>query len=361
MPAGARSWSARAKPRLAWIYPVDPERWRVRIVFSASEGSRSLAIRELRRAFGPGLDIETAGTDVGVFDADVPVVEVARRCIGEPLVFVTHLTVEVANLPSPALAEVTAAAVAACSGRTTVAVQAWVSGRPADGLTPGGVATAVSEALRRNGIEAARSGQVWVLSICLTDKAVLLGVNRTQDSLSDWPGGRMRLRRAGEQISRAEFKLEEALRTFNIRLPPIGTAVDFGAAPGGWTRILRSHGLKVTAVDPADLDPRLAKDRGIRHLRTTAGEFLRGNPPPFDVVVNDMRMDAELSSELMARAAARLAPHGVGVLTLKTGSHRVLDTVDRSLHVLRSVYDLVGARQLHHNRQEVTVALRKKF
>ena len=64
-----------------------------------------------------------------------------------------------------------------------------------------------------------------------------------------------------------------------------------GAAPGGWTRVLRQHGLKVTAVDPAELDPRLRTDRGVTRVRKTIQEYLPG-APRFDVIVNDMRMDA---------------------------------------------------------------------
>ncbi len=61
---------------------------------------------------------------------------------------------------------------------------------------------------------------------------------------------------AGE-ISRAEFKLLEALEVFGVSLPSRGRALDLGAAPGGWTRLLLEASLSVVAVDPANLDPRL--------------------------------------------------------------------------------------------------------
>ena len=57
------------------------------VIFSTSEGGLSLAVRELRRALGPGLAIDTLGTDAGVIaDPPVPVAALAQRCRDEPLV-----------------------------------------------------------------------------------------------------------------------------------------------------------------------------------------------------------------------------------------------------------------------------------
>jgi 23S rRNA (cytidine2498-2'-O)-methyltransferase len=137
-------------------------------------------------------------------------------------------------------------------------------------------------------------------------------------------------------------------------------AVDFGAAPGGWTRIIRTRGLEVLAVDPADLDPRVAADRGVRHLRTTAGEFLRANRRRLDLAVNDMRMDPLLSAQLMVTTAGHLRPGATAVVTLKVGSSGVLSTVDRCLDTLGGRYEIVTARQLHHNRKEITALLRRR-
>jgi 23S rRNA (cytidine2498-2'-O)-methyltransferase len=186
----------------------------------------------------------------------------------------------------------------------------------------------------------------------------LLGVSATQANLSSWAGGMRRFAREEGQISRAEFKLLEALELFAIPLPPHGTALDLGAAPGGWTRVLRQRGQYVTAVDPGELDARLHGDKGIRHRRMTAEDYLRSEPDLFDVIVNDMRMDARDSARMMVAYARYLYPHSVAIMTVKLPEVHRAPVVEHTLRLLRQAYTVVGARQLFHNRSEITVVLR---
>ena len=139
---------------------------------------------------------------------------------------------------------------------------------------------------------------------------VWLGCQRRSQNLSDWAGGARRFAREEGQVSRSEFKLLEAFEVFDIKLPPRGVALDLGASPGGWTRVLRQHGQYVTAVDPGALDERVASDPGVRHKRMTAEAYLHDEPDQFDVIVNDMRMDGRDSARLMVTYARLLYPHG---------------------------------------------------
>jgi 23S rRNA (cytidine2498-2'-O)-methyltransferase len=324
-----------------------------RVVFSASADSYDLATAELRRRFGR-VPIVRLGPDVGL--ADLAPDAVADECRRRRVLFVKHVTHLVACLDAPSLAQLAAVAASAV-GTDRIAVQAWASGTSRTGYRAAEAATAVGARLREEGVRVSPAGEQYTLSVCLASRAVLLGLNRAADSLADWPGGRVRLSRRRERVSRAEFKLEELLAAYPLTLS--GHAVDYGAAPGGWTRILRTHGMTVTAVDPGDLHPLVAADPGVTHLRTTAGEFLRTNRRRFDLVVNDMRMDPVLSSRLVARTWSALRPGGHAVITLKTGGRRTLDTTDRCLRILSDGYDVLFARQLHHNRHEVTVLLRR--
>jgi 23S rRNA (cytidine2498-2'-O)-methyltransferase len=325
---------------------------------SASEEAFGLAVRELQDAF-PGIDVARLGPDLGIA-LGPSVAEVAAHCESDPLVFIRHLTVEVGR----ANEHIGSAAVSALEGRNVerdIAVQAWSSGETSIGFGAAEFAQEAVASLRQAGYSPVRSGATHTLSVCLVEDVAILGLNRRDLSLSDWPGGRVRLGRSRQQISRAEFKLEELLTIFDIQLPQGGRALDLGAAPGGWTRILRTKGLTVWAVDPGDLDPRLLNDRSIYHARTTAGEFLRANRVEFDVVVNDMRMEPQLSCRMMLDAAPHLARGGLGVVTLKTGTRRVLETVHECLDMLSGAYEIVHARQLHHNRHEVTVVVRPRL
>jgi 23S rRNA (cytidine2498-2'-O)-methyltransferase len=197
-----------------------------------------------------------------------------------------------------------------------------------------------------------------VLSVVLAPAQVFLGLSQAVDNLSDWAGGARRFKREPGQVSRAEFKLLEALEVFGLKLPAGGLALDLGAAPGGWTRILHQHAMHVVAVDPADLDPRIASDPAVRHVRQTAQSYLPATDEPFDVILNDMRMDAHVSARLMGLAGRHLREDGWALLTLKLPQWGMAEVAASALEMLREWYAVIGARQLFHNRNEITVALR---
>jgi 23S rRNA (cytidine2498-2'-O)-methyltransferase len=197
-----------------------------------------------------------------------------------------------------------------------------------------------------------------VVSVVLTPEQGFLGVSWAADNLSDWAGGARRFKREEGQISRAEFKLLEALELFGLETPAGGLALDLGAAPGGWTRVLRTRSMRVVAVDPGDIDSRLAADPEVRHECQTAETYLRTAQERFDVILNDMRMDAIDSARTMVRASDLLQLGGWAVMTLKLPKRSLAKTAAAAIEVLRRRYDVIGARQLFHNRNEVTVALR---
>ena len=227
---------------------------------------------------------------------------------------------------------------------------------------PFDVNTVIAGALAEKGYvtDVRKPGQV--VSVTVAGGEAYVGVSRTEENLSDWAGGMRRFRREEGQVSRAEFKLLEALEYFALAVPEGGTALDLGAAPGGWTRVLRQRGLTVTAVDPALLRADIAADPGVRHMRMTAQAFLEENRAPFDLIVNDMKMDAVLSAALMREAAGSLREGGSVVLTLKLPERPDVwqELVRRAVRALSPAYTEIRARQLFHNRSEVTVAAVRK-
>jgi 23S rRNA (cytidine2498-2'-O)-methyltransferase len=324
-------------------------------LFSAAADSYELAVREIRGEFGRDVRLQRVGAELGRVDGPpgLTVEAFAAACDAGRIMFVRHLTVEIASFeelpPEYELAEVVLGELPEYP--KALAVQAWTDAAG----TGGSYYHRLEEALTGRGVAVTRSGQEYVVSCFAGRKAVLLGLNRLADSLSDWPGGRMRLARGDERVSRSEFKLEEAIATFGLELPRGGKAVDLGASPGGWTRILRQHGQEVWSVDPGSLDPRLRGDRRIHHEPTTAGRFFAANRVRFDVAVNDMRMDQVTSARMMLDAAAHLRRGGLAIVTLKGGGKNPLDGARRGIDILREQYDVLHARQLHHNRNEITV------
>jgi 23S rRNA (cytidine2498-2'-O)-methyltransferase len=198
-----------------------------------------------------------------------------------------------------------------------------------------------------------------ILSVVVGETAAYLGISLASHNISNWAGGVHRFARLKGQISRAEFKLLEALAVFDIQLSPGGVALDLGAAPGGWTKVLRQRDQYVTAVDPADLHPSLSRDTRVRHKRKTAEAYLAEGPDRFDLIVNDMRQDARDSARLMAAYSRCLYKGGMGVMTFKLPESGRSQVLDHAFNILRETYQIGGARQLFHNRSEITVYLRQ--
>ncbi len=309
---------------------------------------------------GP-VGVHRLGPDLGRLSGPgVHVGLVARACKDRPAAFVKHLTAERAELPLAEARDLDAVAAAvqqvvAGVDAEEFAIQAWVSGQNPAPYSSGELVRRCTEAVADLGKKTGRANLPRTLSLCVTQDGLVIGLASTAEQLSDWPGGRARLARGDDQISRAEFKLEEAFQTFGIEPPSSGSALDLGASPGGWTHVLRRYGVAVWAVDPGDIDGRLQSDRGVHHMRMTAGAFFRSERRRFDMVVNDMKMDPELSCGLMLDAAERLRPGALAVMTLKLSAHRPVKTVRDCLDLLGRRYRVLTARQLHHNRHEVTV------
>jgi hypothetical protein len=95
-----------------------------------------------------------------------------------------------------------------------------------------------------------------------------------------------------DKVSRAYFKLYEALLRFEVELPRGGKGLDVGASPGGWTQCLVERGLTVWAVDPAPLTLRPETMQSVVWLgglsSSPAVEERLKKDGPFDVIVCDM-------------------------------------------------------------------------
>lgn len=209
-----------------------------------------------------------------------------------------------------------------------------------------------------------------ILSLVAVGDTVYLGLSPAETNLSSWPGGMRRFAKRPEQISRAELKLQEAMEVFDFSLPTSGLALDLGAAPGGWTRLLLEAGLRVWAIDPAQLDPRLAQHgHQLTHYLGMAERYLeealadRSRQRAFAVIASDLRMDAVLAARLVADYAPLLSPNGLALTTLKlpheSAKIKPARLAEQALAILHEAYGVVRARQLFHNRQEITVFLKK--
>ncbi|MBS0582329.1 MAG: 23S rRNA (cytidine(2498)-2'-O)-methyltransferase RlmM [Proteobacteria bacterium] len=182
---------------------------------------------------------------------------------------------------------------------------------------------------------------------------------------SPWPQGIPRLKFPREAPSRSTLKLDEAFLVLlddeerERWLKPGMSAVDLGAAPGGWTWQLVRRSLRVAAIDNGPMDPALMQSGLVTHVR--ADGFRWRPPKPVDWLVCDMveqpRRVATLIAQWLGEGLCRHA-----IFNLKLPMKKRYDETRLCLDI---VHEALGpkadirAKQLYHDREEITVFARR--
>ena len=206
------------------------------------------------------------------------------------------------------------------------------------------------------------------LHIFFPDKSTaLIGTSDPYNS-APWHMGILRQSMPAEAPSRSTLKLAEAIEVFmsrseQARLLRQGmTAVDLGAAPGGWTWQLVKRGIRVTAVDNGPMKGVLANHPLVQHLKQDG--FKYAPRKAVDWLVCDMvEKPAKVAALIGAWFAAGWCRHAI--FNLKLPMKQRVAALDSALGGIRARLDEEGinykmmAKQLYHDREEVTVFLTK--
>ncbi|MGF1642196.1 MAG: 23S rRNA (cytidine(2498)-2'-O)-methyltransferase RlmM [Thiotrichales bacterium] len=193
-------------------------------------------------------------------------------------------------------------------------------------------------------------------------RAAYIGVT---DPARAWPwlGGFPRLKMPRDAPSRSTLKLDEAIQTFLTPeqrqrwLRPGLSAVDLGAAPGGWTWQLVRRGLHVTAVDNGSMAPELYATGLLEHCR--ADGFRYRPSSKVDWLVCDMVEQPQRVARLVAEWFARGDCHHA-IFNLKLPMKQRHAMVQDCAALLRTELErntpahVLRLRQLYHDREEVT-------
>ena len=200
-----------------------------------------------------------------------------------------------------------------------------------------------------------------VISALLTRDGIWLGLSPTNENVSPWSGGGPPIEPDRDRLNRAEYKLLEALMTFDIRLHPRGHTLDLGAGPGGWTRVLLSKGQRVTAVSPRRLVDGLLDDERVTYHQMSAEDFLskENEAGKYDFITNDMYLVPQESARLMVHYASLLKEGGQAIVTLKLRCKDWRKVMSHAFRILRCAYIIPRVKHLFFNHKEVTVWLRK--
>lgn len=221
----------------------------------------------------------------------------------------------------------------------------------------------LADAVQRAGVTV-RANAAWRLQLFLPDGGTaLLGLGSVRQA-PPWPLGVPRLRLAREAPSRSALKLEEAWHLFipreqwATRLAPRRTAVDLGAAPGGWTWQMARRGMRVEAVDNGPLAAVVADDPLVTHHRADGFRFQPKRPVDWlvcDMVEKPAAVTALVTRWLVQRQCRQ------AIFNLKLPMKKRYAEAQANLDRLHADLTAAGlecelrARQLYHDREEITV------
>lgn len=189
---------------------------------------------------------------------------------------------------------------------------------------------------------------------------LFLASSDARDS-SPFPLGITRLKLLPDAPSRSALKLEEAIRVLltpqerEHLLRPGMTAADLGAAPGGWTWVLTREHLRVISVDNGPLREHVLDTGLVEHLR--ADGFHWKPTQSLDWMVCDMVEQPRRVAERMATWFREgWCKHAIFNLKLPMKKRWDETRLCLDLFAEQAQRDLtVRARQLYHDREEITV------
>ena len=172
---------------------------------------------------------------------------------------------------------------------------------------------------------------------------------------------RMRKYAPGQRpLNRAELKLREVIERFKLDLAPDARALDVGAAPGGWSKVLAESVAEVVAVDPGELDERVLALPNVTHMRVRAETLLTApDIGKFDIITDDMNMDPDASAQVLVDLAPLVKPGATGIMTVKFVTRRRRELTRAALDVLEQSYEDPRIGRVPHNAKETTVVVRR--
>jgi 23S rRNA (cytidine2498-2'-O)-methyltransferase len=199
-----------------------------------------------------------------------------------------------------------------------------------------------------------------VLDIVLVDASTwMIGYHRATGVHSRWPGGVQPIVPVHPPISRAYYKVAEAIAWSEFPIRENDLAVEIGSAPGGVCGYLLERGLRVRGVDPAEMDPRIASHSRFEHFQMKADELSHKhyNGARWMFVDSNVLPDQTLQSVENIITDPATSFEGL-ILTLKIGGYPHADRIVKWSRRIQSWgVKSFRVKQLARNKVEVCYAI----
>ncbi|MCL5433794.1 MAG: SAM-dependent methyltransferase [Candidatus Marsarchaeota archaeon] len=202
------------------------------------------------------------------------------------------------------------------------------------------------------------------------------------------------------KISRAQFKLKEALKYFAIETDEIKTVLDIGAAPGGWTLEMLTRNAKVIAVDNAllsyqfffqsnkkcvifsdekidihdknnnsnnaeilplsKINDTLNESFDLYHIKQNINNLdinhINNLNKSIDLLMIDMNIEPKESVQQAIKLIKFLKAHAKLIMTIKLFNNENIKKYIKNVNeALNKYYDIIKIKKLPHNRDELTL------
>ena len=174
--------------------------------------------------------------------------------------------------------------------------------------------------------------------------------------VSPYVAGNLRMRERAGAPSRSARKLDEAFVAMG-RTPREGeTAVDLGAAPGGWTFSMARLGVRVTAVDHGKLTlPETKKFTDlVVHLEENGLKYVP--PAPVDWLCSDMLIGSQEALRVLSTWLDGKLMRNF-VMNVKLPQTQPWPVIKDALALLAAhpTWASMKAKHLYHDRREITL------
>jgi 23S rRNA U2552 (ribose-2'-O)-methylase RlmE/FtsJ len=225
---------------------------------------------------------------------------------------------------------------------------------------------------RNNCLLAPPNGRcLWVM---VSESGIYAGKCSPQEAGSFWPLGRRYVSAKGPSRAGGKWVEFSELCSLYFGRKPTGTWLELGSAPGGVTSEMIEDGLKVVAVDRANMDDRVLKSPQVKFIQadsvtldpTTALLSLKAlntnnnlssekSMRKFDGLFCDMNSDPTLALEAVERLMPLLeGPFGITIKLQDPRNWQEMVEIFRSRLVSLGATNL-QVRHLWHNRSELTL------
>ncbi len=198
--------------------------------------------------------------------------------------------------------------------------------------------------------------------LLLSFERAVLGISFASNR-ARFPSGILRLKASPKAPSRSALKLEEAWKVFlptERALDYLGggkSAVDLGAAPGGWTWQLVEQGMNVTAVDNGPMNQELMATGQVTHVRADGYQWepKRGVDWMVCDIVDHPRRTAQRMVEWLTGKLCRYSVFNLKLPMKKRYDEWTIcrDILEKGLAASEMNFRL-KARHLYHDREEIT-------